>query len=177
MALRTYTAEPVPQTLFLTSPPYYLTEQVGIDLCGDPSRRGIEALAPAFEEARAVSGLGITLHFAEAKCSSSDEELDMLLAWRPDRIGHVIHISDAVRSAIVARGGLGLELCLSCNVHAGLVSGGFEGQYVVSFLLVSLRDLVGSPWQNTDSCRGSHFGEWWRVEDCIVTLGVSVLWT
>lgn len=128
---------------------------VGVDLCGDPSRGGIEVLQPAFEQARRSSSpsgtaqdgedgrtggedvpLGVTLHFAEAEASGSDEELLMLLrAWRPDRIGHVIHVSDAVRREIIAArrpgagGGLGLELCLSCNVHAGMVSGGFEGHH------------------------------------------------
>ncbi|KAK7737027.1 hypothetical protein SLS53_006783 [Cytospora paraplurivora] len=92
---------------------------VGVDLCGDPTRGGIEALQPAFERARAAThpGLGVTLHFAEAEASGSDEELFMLLgAWRPDRIGHVIHVSERVKREIVGYpGGLGLELCLSCN--------------------------------------------------------------
>lgn len=70
----------------------------------------------------------------------------MLLAWKPDRIGHVIHVNERVRQAIVARGGMGLELCLSCNVHAGMISGGFESH---------------------------HFAEWWRVEECAVVLCVS----
>jgi adenosine deaminase len=119
---------------------------VGIDLCGDPARGGIEALAPAFAEARrTVPELGLTLHFAEAADSGTDAELEMLLDWQPDRIGHVIHVSDAVKEKIVAKGGLGLELCLSCNVHAGMISGGFEAH---------------------------HFGEWWKVEDCVVVLSV-----
>lgn len=104
---------------------------VGVDLCGDPARGGVEALQPAFEEARAVPGLGVTLHFAEAEASGTDEELLMLLReWRPDRIGHVIHVSDRVKREIVGYpGGLGLELCLSCNVHAGMISGGFEAHH------------------------------------------------
>jgi adenosine deaminase len=102
---------------------------VGIDLCGDPATPlDPAALAPIFEEARRVPGLGMTLHFAEAECSASDAELDMLLGWRPDRIGHVIRVSERVRREIMQRPGIGLELCLSCNVHAGMVCGGFEGQ-------------------------------------------------
>lgn len=118
---------------------------VGVDLCGDPARGGIEALQPAFEEARAVPGLGVTLHFAEAEASGTDDELLMLLTrWKPDRIGHVIHVSDRVKKEIVGYpGGLGLELCLSCNVHAGMISGGFEAH---------------------------HFGEWWKVEECTVVV-------
>ncbi len=119
---------------------------VGIDLCGDPAATaGIAALGPAFAAARAIPGLGVTLHFAEAASSGSDAELLLLLGWRPDRLGHVIHVSDAVRRAIVAAAGIGLELCLSCNVHAGMVSGGFEAH---------------------------HFGEWWKVDECVVALCV-----
>jgi len=110
---------------------------VGIDLCGDPATPlNLAALSPIFEEeARRRSRdvphrLGVTLHFAEAECSASDAELDtMLLGWRPDRLGHVICVSERVKREIVGSGrGIGLELCLSCNVHAGMVCGGFEGQ-------------------------------------------------
>ena len=101
---------------------------MGIDLCGDPARGGIEILGPVFEAAkREVPGLGVTLHFGEAESSGDDEELGMLLSWGPDRIGHVIHVGEEVKGEIVKRG-LGLELCLSCNVHAGMVCGGFEEQ-------------------------------------------------
>ena len=120
---------------------------VGVDLCGDPSRGGIAALGPAFAQVHEVPGLGLTLHFAEAAGSGTDEELRMLLGWKPDRIGHVIHVSDAVKGEIAARGGLGLELCLSCNVHAQMITGGFEAH---------------------------HFGEWWKVEECVVVLSVSL---
>lgn len=107
---------------------------VGMDLCGDPSRGGIEALCPAFDEARRLTApgrLGVTLHFGEAEASGTDAELlGLLRRWRPDRIGHVIHTSEAVKAEIRAyEGGLGLELCLSCNVHAGMVRGGFEGHH------------------------------------------------
>ncbi len=63
-----------------------------------------------------------------------------------ERIGHVIHVSDEVKKEIAARGGLGLELCLSCNVHAQMITGGFEAH---------------------------HFGEWRNVEECVVVLSVS----
>lgn len=120
---------------------------VGVDLCGDPSRGGIAALGPALAQVHAIPGLGLTLHFAEAESSGTDEELRMLLGWNPGRLGHVIHVSDAVKREIAARGGLGLELCLSCNVHAQMITGGFEAH---------------------------HFGEWWKVEECVVVLSVSL---
>lgn len=106
---------------------------VGVDLCGDPLRGGVAALQPAFEEAArgGPDKLGITLHFGEAEASGTDEELLMMLrGWAPRRLGHVIHLSDAVKKEVAAYpGGLGLELCLSCNVRAGMVSGGFEGHH------------------------------------------------
>ncbi|PSS00915.1 hypothetical protein BD289DRAFT_464932 [Coniella lustricola] len=123
---------------------------VGIDLCGDPTATGIAALQPAFTAARTrLPHLGLTLHFAEAEASGSDAELLMLLReWQPDRIGHVIHLSEAVKREVAAyrngQGlGLGLELCLSCNVHAGMIQGGFESH---------------------------HFGEWWKVDGPTVVL-------
>ncbi|KAK3333336.1 hypothetical protein B0T19DRAFT_123191 [Cercophora scortea] len=119
---------------------------VGIDLCGDPAKGGIEIFSPVFQEARQVAGLGITLHFAEAECSGTDNELALLLDWQPDRIGHVIHVSEAARATIIARGGMGLELCLSCNVHAGMICGSFEDH---------------------------HFGEWWKVDECVVVLSTD----
>lgn len=99
---------------------------VGIDLCGDPSRTPIAHLAPAFLKAK-EAGQRITLHFAEAPSSSTDEELAELLSWRPDRLGHVIHVKDKFREEIV-RAKVGVELCLSCNVHARMLvgAGGYE---------------------------------------------------
>lgn len=110
---------------------------VGVDLCGDPSRGDVALFTPAASAAR-EAGLGLTVHFAEAACNAA--ELDTLLDWRPDRLGHVIHVPDAVRRRIAATPGIGLELCLSCNVHAKMIVGGFEAH---------------------------HFGEWWRVEGVV----------
>lgn len=122
---------------------------VGLDLCGDPKRSGVEGLGPALDaQAREGTGLGLTVHFGEIACSGSEAELATLLSWRPDRLGHACHVGEAARRDIVARGGLGLELCLSCNVQAGMVTGGFEAH---------------------------HFGEWWKVKECVVVLCVSVL--
>jgi adenosine deaminase len=140
---------------------------VGLDLCGDPTAKvvavsrqhhtgittedeGINIFTPAFTEAR-LHGLPITVHFAEAECSGTDAELRTLLSWQPDRLGHVIHLSDAIMSEVRSRKHLGLELCLSCNVQAGMVTGGFEAH---------------------------HFGEWWRArgaeqEGPAITLAVS----
>ncbi|OLN82703.1 Adenosine deaminase-like protein [Colletotrichum chlorophyti] len=125
---------------------------VGIDLCGDPSARvhgvpggeDVSIFRGAFAEAKSL-GLGITVHFGEAESSGHPDELAEILSWQPQRLGHVIHLGENVKREIVARG-IGLELCLSCNVHAGMVSGGFQGH---------------------------HFGEWWGVDGSVISLGTD----
>lgn len=100
---------------------------VGVDLCGNPARVPINHLAPAFAKARR-NGLAVTLHFAEIpapqqRLPTSDNartELQELLSWQPDRLGHVIHVSEDAVDEICKRK-LGLELCLSCNIQAGML--------------------------------------------------------
>jgi adenosine deaminase len=118
---------------------------VGIDLCGDPCAGDVSLFAPAFRAARA-HGLKSTIHFAEAPQSSSDSELWTLLSYQPDRIGHVINVPAEVREEIVRRK-LGLELCLSCNVHAKMITGTF----------------------------GDHHFGWWRGTGCPIALSVGNL--
>lgn len=118
---------------------------VGIDLCGDPLKGDMVALSPAFEAARQVDGLGMTLHFGEVP--HDEAELKVLLGWKPDRLGHVIHLGHADGEVIksVKDRGLGLELCLSCNVHAKMTEGGYKGH---------------------------HFGDWWKKEECCLSCGI-----
>lgn len=85
------------------------------------------------------------MHFAEAEASGSEEELSTLLSWKPGRLGHVIWEGEDTKKEI-ARRGLCLELCLSCNVKADMVIGGFEGH---------------------------HFGHWREVEGPKISLSVS----
>ncbi|ROT38171.1 Metallo-dependent hydrolase [Sodiomyces alkalinus F11] len=144
---------------------------VGVDLCGDPTARtaldpsprgGVAELTPAFAEAR-KRGLHVAVHFAESEASGTDEELVTLLSWRPGRLGHVIWLSDRVKELVRRRGecgeeeeeeeggirGIGLELCLSCNVLAGMTKGPLAG------------------------FAGHHFGEWWGAKGCWVSLGTD----
>ncbi|KAM0322165.1 hypothetical protein ACHAQA_009654 [Verticillium albo-atrum] len=128
---------------------------VGIDLCGDPAKRtpgdprgSVAVFDDVFREAKAL-GFGVTVHFAEAEVSGTEEELAVLLAWEPDRLGHVICLSPGVKEAVKKRGregGIGLELCLSCNVQADMVQGGIGGH---------------------------HFGEWWGTQGCHISLGTD----
>ncbi|KAI1075319.1 Metallo-dependent hydrolase [Whalleya microplaca] len=113
---------------------------VAIDLCGDPTKGDVAVFTPAIQEAKAA-GLKVTIHFAEAEASSGEAELRTIMDWMPDRLGHVIHVPELIKWQIAARKGIGLELCLSCNVHAKMIVGSFEAH---------------------------HFGEWWRVDGPVV---------
>lgn len=117
---------------------------VGIDLCGDPAVGDVSIFAPAFVLARS-SNLPITIHFAESPASSTPAELWKLLEYGPKRIGHVINVPDDVKEEIVRRG-LGLELCLSCNVHAKMITGTY----------------------------GDHHFGWWWGKGCPIALSVCL---
>lgn len=100
---------------------------VGIDLCGDPAKGDVRIFAGAFARAKAA-GLNMTLHFAEAEASSTDTELETLLSWKPDRLGHVIHVKDEY-CKIIEQENIGVELCLSCNVHARMITGTYSDHH------------------------------------------------
>jgi adenosine deaminase len=100
---------------------------VAIDLCGDPAKGDVRVFASAFARAKAA-GLKITLHFAEIELSATDTELSTLLSWKPDRLGHVIHVKDEFRN-IIEKENIGVELCLSCNVHAKMITGTYSDHH------------------------------------------------
>jgi adenosine deaminase len=103
---------------------------VGLDLCGDPKARPngeIAIFTPVFEQAK-KQGLHVTVHFAEAPPNGSKEEVDILLGWQPGRLGHVIWEDEETKQEIIRRG-LGLELCLSCNVQGDMIHGSFEDHH------------------------------------------------
>ncbi|KAG8424178.1 ESCRT-III subunit protein did4 [Metarhizium acridum] len=140
---------------------------VGIDLCGDPTVRPggqVAVFTPVFEQA-SRAGLGITVHFAEAEASGSHDELRTLLSWNPGRLGHVIWEDEEAREVIAERE-LCLELCLSCNVQAEMVHGGFEGHHFghwkdVKGPRISLATddvgVFGSPLSNEYRLVAEHF--------------------
>ena len=105
---------------------------VGIDLCGDPSKGNVTTFTTAFLKAKEMN-LQITVHFAEIPSSSEEEELETLLRWRPDRLGHVICVREEMRREI-QRQRLAVELCVSCNVQAGLTQGGVKGHHFGSWI-------------------------------------------
>ncbi|KAJ5391774.1 hypothetical protein N7509_007264 [Penicillium cosmopolitanum] len=117
---------------------------VGVDICGNPTRGDVTLYRDAFARAK-DHGLGLTLHFAETRASGTPAELATLLSFQPDRLGHVIHVPDEFKREIIRRR-IGLELCMSCNVHAKLIDGDFLDH---------------------------HFGEW-RHTDCPIALCVRL---
>lgn len=100
---------------------------VGIDLCGDPAKGDVRIFTDAFIRAKAT-GLKMTLHFAEATVSATDTELETLLSWKPHRLGHVIHVKEEY-CKIIERENIGVELCLSCNVHARMITGTYSDHH------------------------------------------------
>lgn len=100
---------------------------VGVDLCGDPAKGDVRNFKDAFARAKAA-GLKMTLHFAETEASASDLELQTLLSWNPDRLGHVIYVKEKFRK-IIENENIGVELCLSCNVHAKMITGTYSDHH------------------------------------------------
>ena len=84
---------------------------VGIDLSGNPCVGSWASVLPALQLARSLS-LPITLHCAEV---ANDAEADAMLAFGPERLGHVCCLSEKQWGRL--RGlGIPLELCLTSNV-------------------------------------------------------------
>jgi adenosine deaminase len=77
---------------------------LGMDLGGDPSKPiDIKIFRSAFTRTK-KEGLGLAIHFAEVPASSSREELEEILSWHPDRLGHVIHVPLDIRQRIIEEG-------------------------------------------------------------------------
>ena len=136
---------------------------VGIDLCGNPTKGDVSVFTPAFEKAK-KHNLGITAHFAEVTQYSTDAELNTILSWKPDRLGHCINVPSELKDVICSQS-LGLELCLSCNVLAGLTTGGFENHHLKEWITrdcpvaLSTDDvgIFGSPLSNEYLLVAEHF--------------------
>jgi len=123
---------------------------IGVDLCGNPLKGDVSVFEDAFQKAKAA-GLKVTLHFAEVPTSSSEQELQKLLSFGPDRLGHVCHVPMHIREEIVKRK-IGVELCLSCNVLAKLTPGGFEEHHFGYWIKTACPVILCVSWA---SCRSS----------------------
>jgi adenosine deaminase len=128
-----------------TSTPLTSPTILGLDLCGNPTKSDISLFTPTFLRAKHSPTLSTTVHFAETPTQPTSDELTTLLSWSPDRLGHVINIPADLK-AIIKERKTALELCLSCNVLAGMTQHGFGGH---------------------------HFGEWWADSACPIALGTD----
>ncbi|EGX53780.1 hypothetical protein AOL_s00004g439 [Orbilia oligospora ATCC 24927] len=137
---------------------------VGVDLCGNPAAGDVRIFREAFKKAK-QNDLGITLHFAEIERQPIKDELDILLSFEPQRLGHAIHIERMMSSQSHRAGNtddrilreirqrkLCIELCLSCNVYAKM--------------------LPNRHGNGSSSFQDHHFKYWWKT-DCPVALGTD----
>jgi adenosine deaminase len=90
---------------------------VAIDLSGDPTKGDSAAFVPALARAR-QHGLKLALHVAEVDWPA---DTGLLLAVRPDRIGHGTHIGGGGRAVPPAARGVPFEICLTSNLKCGTV--------------------------------------------------------
>ena len=84
---------------------------VGIDFSGNPTVSGFAQFAAAFTAAR-CAGLHTVVHAAEI---FNDPDTDAILAFRPDRLGHALHLSAAHVAALEAAP-IPIELCPTSNM-------------------------------------------------------------
>jgi adenosine deaminase len=84
---------------------------VGVDFSGNPTRGTFATFASAFEAARAA-GLRIAVHAAEVPNAADNASI---LAFRPDRLGHALLLSEADVAALQANP-IPIELCPTSNL-------------------------------------------------------------
>ncbi|KAF4684693.1 hypothetical protein FOZ60_007380 [Perkinsus olseni] len=84
---------------------------VGMDLAGNPVKGDTRDFIPLLERAR-CHGLKITVHTAEVP--DRDDEIDAVLAFKPDRLGHALWVTDDHKN-IIMQNNLGIEVCPTSN--------------------------------------------------------------
>ncbi len=92
---------------------------VGFDLAGDEIAFPLDAHLPAFAHARA-RGLPFTVHAGES--GGPENVREVLDALEPTRIGHGVRSIEEPELVVrLAREGVHLEICPSCNVQTEIV--------------------------------------------------------
>lgn len=84
---------------------------VGVDFSGNPTKGTFATFVPAFDAARAA-GLGIAVHAAEVPNPSDNASI---LAFRPDRLGHALLLTEADVASLTASP-IPIELCPTSNL-------------------------------------------------------------
>lgn len=97
---------------------------VGVELSGNPEKASFAVFEPYFRALRekCARRMPITLHFAEVP---NDEEAHEMLAFKPDRFGHAVCMSDSVAKCLV-ESRIPVEACLTSNLITRSVSAASE---------------------------------------------------
>lgn len=115
---------------------------VGIDLAGDEAKWPPSFFVDHFDRVRSTTRLGITVHAGEALGSESVrvavEKLGAI------RVGHAVRAIEDPRliDTLVERG-VGIEVCLTSNLHTGAVSS-YDCHPVAKYLAAGLRVSLGT---------------------------------
>ena len=92
------------QRTFLGLQPFPTTPSpllVGVDVSGHPGKGSLLSLLPHLDALRAA-GLKCTLHLGELPGAAAQAEVDALLLWRPDRLGHMCCLTPEQLQAVVS---------------------------------------------------------------------------
>lgn len=85
---------------------------VGLDVSGDPSKGNLSPLYTLLDKARAC-GLGVTMHAGEVM---NEEEVRRVLAWKPDRLGHMCVLPQGMLQELASTDSpIPIELCPTSN--------------------------------------------------------------
>jgi adenosine deaminase len=87
---------------------------VGMDVSGDPSKGSLAPLYPLLDRARQY-GLRVTIHAGEV---AGREEVESVLAWGPDRLGHMCVLPEGMLEQLqrtAGKGSIPIELCPTSN--------------------------------------------------------------
>ena len=84
---------------------------VGVDFSGNPTKGSFAEYAEVFREARAA-GLRVAVHTAEVR---HDADAASILAFRPDRLGHALLLSERHLRALLSDP-IPIELCPTSNL-------------------------------------------------------------
>lgn len=104
----------ITERILNNAPPEIRTLIVGIELSGNPLQGEWKTFLPVFEAARERLRLFVSLHFAEV---FNEKESLSMLQFKPDRVGHAVQMSPAVKSELLHQDPkIGVEVCITSNL-------------------------------------------------------------
>jgi adenosine deaminase len=108
---------------------------VGVDLGGNPSKNDFRDFLPAFELAR-HAGLSTTIHCGEVSYKDAGDskisvidEIEAILAFRPNRLGHALLLPPSLDARLRALG-IPVESCPTSNVMTLELAEHFHGSLI-----------------------------------------------